>query len=89
MFIYSIKSNGPNIDPCGTPQVTCTVHNNYHLLSAVLDYLPLSQGFEAIWILLHLKVCSFNGAIELCCIAALHPPAQKLRCYCIAVSHES
>ena len=21
-FIYSINSNGPNIDPCGTPQVT-------------------------------------------------------------------
>ena len=21
-FIYKIKSNGPNIDPCGTPHVT-------------------------------------------------------------------
>ena len=26
---------------------------------------------------------------QLCCVAILHPPAQKLRCYCVAVSHES
>ena len=26
---------------------------------------------------------------QLRCVTVLHPPAQKLRCYCIAVSHKS
>ena len=30
-LIYNKKSNGPNIDPCGTPQLICSV----------LDTMPL------------------------------------------------
>ena len=33
-----------------------------------------------------LKVHSYYAA--LICLATLHPPAQKLQCYCIAVLHE-
>ena len=42
-FIYKMKSNGPNMDPCGTPQ-EISLHSDSVLLYFILHTVSYSGG---------------------------------------------